>query len=87
MDKMMGLLMTKNEIGYVGTSRFVQAIGSIVDAIEQEVKIPNFLKNRSKKNYDKGKTNEAVESMKSSRNRRKYVKISLITLVSKSLLR
>ena len=60
----MGLLMTKGEIGSVGTSRFVHAICNIVDVIEQKVKIRKFLENRSKKNCDKGKKNEVVESMK-----------------------
>ncbi|KAJ1435406.1 DNA-directed RNA polymerase, phage-type [Sesbania bispinosa] len=61
MHKLMGLLMTGTEHATVGTARVVQAVCSIGDAIEHEVRIHKFLENTSKKKGDKGKKNEASE--------------------------
>ncbi|XP_061344218.1 DNA-directed RNA polymerase 2, chloroplastic/mitochondrial-like isoform X2 [Gastrolobium bilobum] len=63
MHKLMGLLMTGTEHATVGTARVVQAVCSIGDAIEQEVRIHKFLEKTKKKKGDKGKKNEAGESV------------------------
>lgn len=43
MHKMMGLLMTGTERGSIGTTRVVQAVCSVGDAIEQEVRAGNCI--------------------------------------------
>lgn len=62
MHKMMALLMAGSEKGFVGTARVVQAVCSVGDSIEQEVRIHKFLEKSSKKKHDKGKKKEVVES-------------------------
>jgi DNA-directed RNA polymerase len=43
MHKMMALLMTGSERGSVGTARVVQTVCSVGDAIEQEVRVGNYI--------------------------------------------
>ncbi|KAG4120810.1 hypothetical protein ERO13_D11G167000v2 [Gossypium hirsutum] len=59
MHKLMGLLMTGGEHG---CARVVQAACLIGDAIEQEVRIRNFLENTRKKKVDKEDEDEGSES-------------------------
>ncbi|XP_057436210.1 DNA-directed RNA polymerase 2, chloroplastic/mitochondrial [Lotus japonicus] len=62
MHKLMGLLMSGTEHATVGTARVVQAVCSIGDAIEQEVRIHKFLEKNNNKKRNKGKKKEAGES-------------------------
>ncbi|XP_019420030.1 PREDICTED: DNA-directed RNA polymerase 2B, chloroplastic/mitochondrial-like [Lupinus angustifolius] len=60
MHKLMGLLMTGNDHG---TTRVVQAVLSIGDAVEQEVRIHKFLEKTKKKKDGKDKKKDVSESV------------------------
>ncbi|KAF1870050.1 hypothetical protein Lal_00017630 [Lupinus albus] len=59
MHKLMGLLMTGTDHG---TTRVVQAVLSIGDAVEQEVRIHNFLEKTKKKKDGRDKKKDVAES-------------------------
>ncbi|PNY05817.1 DNA-directed RNA polymerase chloroplastic/mitochondrial-like, partial [Trifolium pratense] len=85
MHKMMALLMTGSERGSVGTTKVVQTVCTVGDAIEQEARIHRFLEKTRKKKHDKGKKNETVESTEVNKEEEKLRK-KVINLMKKQKL-